>query len=103
MADLRIAAGSLLTTVSTVADTATALVTSVGTAANMLNDMASNAHWQQKQRIKVSKVGFEDNLKVTHGLEIIRNRKVLKDYIDENPDQKDDLTAILAELEAALA
>lgn len=103
MATVRMTGAALLTTVTEVAETATSLVTSIGTGAKMLNAFADNAHWQQGKRIAASKVGFEDNLMVTSTMEIAKNRKLLRDYTTENPEQADEIAQIITELKAALA
>jgi hypothetical protein len=103
MADIRMAGASLLTTVTEVANTATSLVTSVGTGAKMLNAFADNAHWQQSKRIAVSKVGYEDNLVTTKALEIAKSRATLHDYISANPTQSTEINDIITELKKALA
>lgn len=103
MADLRVTASSLLTTVTTVAETATSLVGSIGTGAAMLNDFATDAHTKQRMRIKKGMVGYEARLDDTMAIDILKSRDVLHEYITANPGRKADLDAILAELKAASA
>lgn len=103
MATARMAATAMLTTVSEVANTATNIISAVGTGSKMLNNFVDDAKWRQEQSIKVNKVGYVDQLKSVKTLEILQSRAVLKDYISQNPTSEADVDKIWKELEDALA
>ena len=103
MATVRMAATSLLTTVSETANTVTNLVSSVGTGAKMINDFTTNAREQQLTNIKLSKVGFLETLKVTKALEIDEAQLRLSEYIGNDPAKKQRIDLIMAEFDKVLA
>ena len=103
MATVRMAATSLLTTVSETANTVTNLVSSVGTGAKMINDFTTNAREQQLTNIKLSKVGFLETLKVTKALEIDEAQLRLSEYIGNDPAKKARIDLIMAEFDKVLA
>lgn len=103
MATLNMAAGALLSTVTTTAETVSNIFSSVSTGAQMINDFAKNARENQLVSIKLSKVGYIDNLKTQKTIEIDAQRQVLQDYIGTDAVKKERTAAIWKELEAALA
>lgn len=103
MATLRMTADSVLTTVSTTANTITDLVNSVGTGAKMINDFTTNAREQQLTNIKLGKVAFVDQAITSKAIEIAKSRAVLSDYVAANPGQQSDIEKILKQLTEALA
>lgn len=97
------AAGALLSTVTTTAETVSNIFSSVSTGAQMINDFAKNARENQLVSIKLSKVGYIDNLKTQKTIEIDAQRQVLADYIGTDEVKKERTAAIWKELEDALA
>lgn len=103
MATLNMAAGALLSTVTTTAETVSNIFSSVSTGAQMINDFAKNARENQLTNIKLSKVGYVDNLMTQKTMEIDAQRQLLADYVGNDQVKKERTEAIWKELETALA
>lgn len=103
MATFQMAAGSVLSTVQTTAETVSDIFSSVGTGARMINDFATNARERQILNIKVSKVGYTDQLMTQKTIEIDQSRQLLQDYIGNDKVKEERTKAIWDELKAALA
>lgn len=103
MADLKMAAASVLTTVTETANTVTNLVTSIGTGAKMIQDYTSNAREQQLINIKISRVNYEEKLMADKAHELMTARQALKDFIGNDATKQSDVDSILAEYRRVLA
>jgi hypothetical protein len=70
MASTKLTFGSILTTVSTTANTVTALVGAAGVGATMLNAYAAKAEAEQQYQYKLDSVSFKEAARATTAIQL---------------------------------
>lgn len=102
MATVRLAAASLLTTVSQTAGTVNDLLSTVSTGAKMLNDFAEDARQKQKINLAVTQVGYEETLLSTRMVEIDQVLQQAEDYMGQDAEKRKRCEQIHTKLTEAL-
>lgn len=103
MTTARLTIGSLFTTVTKTAETATQTLDVVGIGVGMLHAYAKQAATQQAISLKADHETFLDNLKHAKSKEISEFERQADEYCNQSPDHKRRYEAAYARMEALFA